>query len=353
MGVGALLYQTYMKWVPIPLPPPGTFEGQIAVVTGGTSGLGLATAIHFINLGAEEVIITSRDSSRSQSALKTIELETNGRSKDRVRVADLDMNRYASVVAFTEEIKKVRQNRGGVDYVVLNAGLIGVDFKLSEEGWEQNIQVNTLSTVLIALLLLPWLKAEHANRSTPAHLAVVGSSRHLEPNIQEWEKWIATESGGVLGHYSKPENWPDPNTMYGATKLMAQYAVNELVKMALGPDGRPQVIINTMCPGIVATDLSKGYASKGIGFVVLIKLFTGLFGKSPLNGARTFIAACMTKESEHGKYIRFYGTEADYKRQAEVVITGEAGRKMQAQIWSEMKADFVAKVPETREILEA
>lgn len=101
---------------------------------------------------------------------------------------------------------------------------------------DQNIQVNTLSTILLALLLLPWMKAERANRSAPAHLAVTGSGRHLDPNIQEWQKW-ASETG-LLEHFSKPENWPGASNMYAATKLMAQFSVNELVKMALGPDGR-------------------------------------------------------------------------------------------------------------------
>lgn len=130
-----MLYQAYMKWFAIPLPPANAFKDQVAVVTGATSGLGLATAVHFINFGAAEVIITSRNSSRAKDALATIERETNGRSKGRVRVVDLDMTRYASVVAFAQEIKKVKQGSGGVDTVVLNAGVAGVDFELTSEGW--------------------------------------------------------------------------------------------------------------------------------------------------------------------------------------------------------------------------
>ncbi|OTA83616.1 hypothetical protein M434DRAFT_24766 [Hypoxylon sp. CO27-5] len=338
-----------MKWFPIPLPPANSFKDQVVVVTGGTSGLGLAAAVHFVNLGADKVIITSRDSSHAKNALATIERETGGRSKNRVRVMDLDMSRYASVAAFAQELRKVRQGRSGVDYVILNAGLSGADFKLGDEGWEQNIQVNALSTALLGLLLMPWMKAERAHRSAPAHLAVVGSSRHLEPNIQEWKKW-ATESG-ILKHFSKPENWPGPDGMYATTKLMVQYAVRELTEMALGSDGRPEVIVNAMCPGITATNLPKRFADKGLGYAIGIAIFTGLFGKSPSNGARTYVATGLTKETEHGKFIRFYDSEADYNKRAEAVLTGEDGRKMQAQVWSEMKADFAAKVPEVRKIL--
>lgn len=134
-GISKILYQAYMKWHPIPLPPADAFKDQVVLVTGGTSGLGLATAVHFVNFGASEVIITSRDSSRAKTALATIKRETSGRSNGRVRVMDLDMSRYSSVVSFAREVKKIRQGRGGLDCVILNAGVAGVDFKLADEGW--------------------------------------------------------------------------------------------------------------------------------------------------------------------------------------------------------------------------
>ncbi|KAI0885302.1 NAD(P)-binding protein [Annulohypoxylon maeteangense] len=350
-AIQKLLAQVYMKWFHIPLPPPDSFKDQSVLVTGGTAGLGLAAAVHFVNLGATDVIITSRDSARSQAAIATIERDTKGRSKGRVRVMDLDMSRYASVVTFAEEARKIRQGKGGIDTVVLNAGLSTIAPTLSEEGWDLNIQVNTLSTILLALLLLPWLRAERANRSAPAHLAVVGSGRHLEPNIQEWKKW--TSETGPLEHFSKPDNWPGASTMYATTKLMAQYAVNELVKMALGSSGRPKVVVNTMCPGFVASDLSRDLKQLGIVVSLIVTIFTVIFGKSPSNGARTYVAACLTKESEHGRFLKFYGSDADYQETADTVITGEDGRDMQALVWSEMKTEFVAKVPEVREILKS
>lgn len=54
-----------------------------------------------------------------------------------------------------------------------------------------------------------------------------------------------------------------------------------------------------MCPGFTKSDLPRHYADKGIGFTVGIAVFTGLFAKSSSNGARTYLAACLTKESEH------------------------------------------------------
>lgn len=69
---------------------------------------------------------------------------------------------------------------------------------------------------------------------------------------------------------------------------------------------RPQVIINTMCPGLVNTDLSRSFAEKSAAFVVFKTVFYGLFGKSAANGARTYVAAGLTKEEEHVSVQQFH-----------------------------------------------
>ncbi|KAI0556203.1 hypothetical protein F4679DRAFT_23489 [Xylaria curta] len=352
MGIGANLYQIYMKWFPIALPPADSFKGQTALVTGGTSGLGLAAAAHLVNLGAAEVIITSRNPKSAEQALVTLEKETRGRSKGVVRIAELNMNRYDSVVALVEEVKKVRTGNGGLDFVLLNAGVIGVEFKAVDEGWDQNIQVNVLSTNLLALLLLPWMKSERANRSTPAHITIVGSGSHLDVNIATWKSYIAKD-GGVLSHYRESKNWPkDPNVMYAATKLMVQYASNELAKLAKGDDGHPAVIINTACPGIVKTSLARNFTENSMFFTIAVAVFQGVLAKTAENGARTLIAGGLTKESENGKFIRFYGSEAEYQKQVETLFTSDRGREVQASVWSEITSELSSKVPATHVILE-
>jgi hypothetical protein len=91
------------------------------------------------------------------------------------------------------------------------------------------------------------MKAERANRSSPAHLSIVGSSRHLEPDIEAWGTYMAKD-GGVLAHYHDPKNWPGPGVMYGTTKLMITYAANELAEWAKGKDGR--YVMSCRCPSL-------------------------------------------------------------------------------------------------------
>ncbi|KAI1817127.1 NAD(P)-binding protein [Poronia punctata] len=352
-----LLYQIYMKWFPIPLPPADSFEGKSALITGGTSGLGLAAAAHLVNLGATEVIITSRDPSRgAETVLAELARETSGRSKGVVSLVKLDMNRYDSVVACVEEVKKKRMGRGGLDLVILNAGVLGTEHTVVDEGWEQNLQVNVLSTTLLALLLLPWMKSEHASStsstsssSSPPHIVIVGSGQHIGPDIKTWNK--NKNKNGVLAYYNNPTNWPGPRDMYAATKLMVHYASREIAELAKGKDGRPEVIVNTTCPGMVRTGLARHYTGKSRVFDAFIAAYMGLAAKTPENGARTLIAAARTKEGEHGKFIRFYGSEEDYRKQANIIFESDEGSGVQSSLWSEITSELAAKVPTIRHIL--
>jgi hypothetical protein len=79
------------------------------------------------------------------------------------------------------------------------------------------------------------------------------------------------------------------NPTYGGHRLTSELVAHR----------RPQVIINTMCPGIVKTDLSRHFTEKWAIFIVITTIYTGLFGKTPENGARTYMAAVTTGESEH------------------------------------------------------
>ena len=238
------------------LPPPGTFKGQTVLITGASGGLGLATAIHFVNLGAASVIITARTQAKGDAAKMLIEDQTRTKGKGIVKVMELQMDTFASTKVFAD---KVMAELKTIDYVLLNAGVLNIKYRLGPDGYEESIQINVLSSALLGLLLLPWIKVAGEGK---AHLGVVTSGRHR-----------AVDIGGkfpqqdVLGFFNKEENFPG-GQIYAVSKLLEQYVVNELAKLAVGPDGtyvytplspkhvltltlpRPQVIVNSMCPGM-------------------------------------------------------------------------------------------------------
>jgi NAD(P)-dependent dehydrogenase (short-subunit alcohol dehydrogenase family) len=213
------------------LPPPGTFKGQSILITGATSGLGLATAVHFVNLGASSVIITGRSISRGEAAKNVIEAQTSTVGKGIVKVMELDMSTFSQTKEFVDKVKKEVKE---IDYVLLNAGCINISFKLGKEGFEEEIQIHVLSTALLAILLLPWMKVSGKGK---AHLGFVTSGRHQGVDISERNGWPKSgEIPGPIRWFSEEKHWP--GDIYPTSKLLEQYVANEVAKLAVGSDGK-------------------------------------------------------------------------------------------------------------------
>src|SRR5213593_2907609 len=90
----------------------GRLEGKVAVITGGNSGIGLATAQRFVNEGAY-VFITGRRQSELDAAVKQIgKNNVTGIQGDVSNLEDLD-RLYATV----------KQQKGRIDVLFANAGI--------------------------------------------------------------------------------------------------------------------------------------------------------------------------------------------------------------------------------------
>jgi NAD(P)-dependent dehydrogenase (short-subunit alcohol dehydrogenase family) len=147
----------------------GRFIDKVAVVTGGNSGIGLATAKAFIHEGAQ-VAITGR-SDRSLKATQT-ELGPDA------LVIKADVSRVPEITAAMEEIKR---KFGRIDALFANAG-IGrfVPFEeVTEEFFDQTMATNlkgVFFTVQRAVPLFPRSAAVVLNASINAHMGMPHSS---------------------------------------------------------------------------------------------------------------------------------------------------------------------------------
>jgi NAD(P)-dependent dehydrogenase (short-subunit alcohol dehydrogenase family) len=86
-------------------------EGKTALITGGTSGIGLATAQEFIRQGAK-VVVTGRTPDTLAQAAKTLGPDAIVVSADVTKSAELD-----------ELFQQVREKHGHLDIVFANAGI--------------------------------------------------------------------------------------------------------------------------------------------------------------------------------------------------------------------------------------
>ena len=127
-------------------------EGKTYVITGATSGIGVTTVEQLLINGAN-VIGTTRSTKKADD-LKTY-LENKGVSSNNLDILELDLMKLKTVDTF---IKKIKRNVKNLDGLILNAGIMLVPYKLSEDGFESTFQSNHLSHFKIVKELLPLLK---------------------------------------------------------------------------------------------------------------------------------------------------------------------------------------------------
>jgi NAD(P)-dependent dehydrogenase (short-subunit alcohol dehydrogenase family) len=126
----------------------GKLEGKIALVTGGSSGIGLATAQQFVSEGVY-VYITGRRQSELDKAVKTIGSNITAVRADASNLADLD-----------RLFAQIKKEKGRLDVVFANAGggSLAPLGSITEEQFDQTFNLNVkglLFTVQKALPLIP------------------------------------------------------------------------------------------------------------------------------------------------------------------------------------------------------
>jgi len=126
----------------------GKLEGKIALITGGNSGIGLATATEFVNEGAY-VFITGRRDAELAAAVKEIGRNLTGIQGDVSNLGDLD-----------RLFAQIKREKGKLDIVFANAGVakFAPFGTITEEVYDAIFDINVkglLFTVQKALPLLP------------------------------------------------------------------------------------------------------------------------------------------------------------------------------------------------------
>src|SRR5271163_262371 len=126
----------------------GKLEGKVAVITGGNSGIGLATAKRFVEEGAY-VYITGRRQAELDKAKALIGEAVTAVHGDVAELADLD-RLYQTVAA----------EKGVVDIVFANAGFVEhktID-QLTLEHYDKTLNINVRGVIFTVQKALPLMK---------------------------------------------------------------------------------------------------------------------------------------------------------------------------------------------------
>ena len=149
------------------------FTQRRVLITGGTSGIGEATAMAFAEAGAR-VVITGRDAQRGVSVVDTV--TTNGAGSIHFVRGDVSSGEQcARVVAQAVELL------GGLDIVVNSAGILfhGTVEETTDEQWQLTMDVNVSGVFYICRAAIPHLKQKGGCIINIASDAALTGNEHL------------------------------------------------------------------------------------------------------------------------------------------------------------------------------
>ena len=266
--------------------PETSLSGATAIVSGSNTGLGYEAAHQLLGLKLSRLIMAVRSLDRGEAAAAKLRRQY---PKASIEVWQLNMSAYDSIQAFAA---RVANHLSRVDIVILNAGVISFTFKKVEStGHGELLQVNYLSTMLLAILLLPTLKAKGPPDGRPAHLTVVSAALTLAAKFAE------RDSIPLLKAFDDPKRF-DREETYNSSKLLAHMFLWNLVDYVSADN----VIVNLADPAwCKGTELTRDVTR---GMKVGVAIFGALTGRSPEVGASCFVDAVVNKGKEsHGCFI--------------------------------------------------
>ncbi len=281
--------------------PTNSFAGRRVLVTGANTGIGFEAAATLASLDADHIILGVRNMDQGMEARRKI--EARGQGKSNVHVWELDMGDYSSVQRFAARIEKEMPR---LDVAILNAGISPNDYVVGVEGWESILQVNVMATALLGLLLLPRLRASTAVTHDLSHLVIVTSTAHTWLELSDFPD-TAKFGGSILRAVSaKPSDgnkW-NPLLQNARSKLFAMYVSESLAALATGPNGKPEVIVTSVCPGACKSDLMRDLLGKSFSQTLTLRVFDILFNKPTEQGGWSYVRAAALPSEGHGRWYK-------------------------------------------------
>jgi NAD(P)-dependent dehydrogenase (short-subunit alcohol dehydrogenase family) len=279
-------------------------RGKHVLVTGGTSGIGRATAAELARLGAH-VTITSRTLATAETTADELRDHTGAE----IEPAQLDLSSLGAVRAFAATYAD-RHDR--LDVLINNAGTMAGKRRTTGDGFEWTLAVNHLGPFLLSNLLTPLLI-----ESAPARVITVSSENHRSA-----KRGLDFDDLQMTTSYSA-------SRAYAASKLANVLFTAELDRR-LAPQG---VTARALHPGVVATNFGKDPDSpRWMGLsMTLLKPFLA----TPVKGAATSVHLATAQPGELDAGI--YWASSRPKQPSDAALDEDAARTL----W-EASAELVA-----------
>lgn len=239
-------------------------EDKVAIVTGGCSGIGKYLATDLAKRGCK-VYTTARN----QEQAKNIEKDIRQKSKSElVHCLVCELDKFSSVKSFVAAFKKKEEH---LHYLVHNAGVMMCDFNKTEDGYEEQFQVNYLSPFLMTSLLQDYLK-----NSAPSRVILTTAP--------------AYKLGSATFTACPPEDKYNTGDAYAQSKLALVLFGVTLAEKLKDSD----VHVHCVLPGVVNTRIYRHLPFRKSAFVAIsFAPFLWFLTKTSEDGAQTTLYALL------------------------------------------------------------
>lgn len=242
--------------------------GKVAIITGANIGIGYETALALVQKDVE-VILACRNLKKAEEAKQTI---INEYTKAKINCMKVDVSSLRAVREFATQFQKQYDR---LDLLINNAGIMMSPYKLTEDGFEDQLATNYLGHFALTGLLLPLLNC------TPGSRVVTLSSLSYK-----WAEIQFNDLNAQKG-YSRRK-------AYGQSKRACLIFAYELHRR-LSAAGYSTLSVAAH-PGLSKTNLDQY-------FPAFVRPLGSLFLQSAKNGALPILYAALEKDIKGGEFI--------------------------------------------------
>lgn len=260
-------------------------DGKTCLVTGANSGLGKAVAVQLAQKGGHVIMACRSGHPEAGEDVKRLS------GSDRVEMIRVDLSDLASVATFCDELRDRNIN---IDIAVMNAGLMPLNARKSEQGYELMFAVHFLAN---RMMLDRWVSdgvintaAAEAGGEAP-RVIFVSSEAHQSSDPIDFKHFGEFVDYGIK----------DGLKFYGLSKLHLCTLAQELSRQ-LNTKNKTQVAVHSLCPGPISSNIAR--ESPLLLKPLLTPIMKYMF-RSPEKAAEPVIYLALNKEmgERSGAYL--------------------------------------------------